>query len=250
MPAHGKSTRVFFDAYETSDYLQDVTIGAQVDAPETSTFGVDDKQYIGGGLLDGSASLSGFYEAETDIDPTGTTKTWDEFLTGLLGASSASVVSATYGGDPDIGNRGRILSGRVTSYEISSPVADVVSSSVDLAGESASGRSGYIIADPDSTVSATGGLTSVNGGAASSNGGVAHIHVISNTCSGSSSFKLQHSTNDSTFTDITGGSFTNVSAGAISGQVVEVSGTINQYVRLHVTPGTGNLKMLCVFARR
>ena len=89
---HGKSTQVFCDSYELSSYFNSATITQTGEPNETSTFTNTSKTFIKG-LTSGSLSLEGLYESSTDIDPTATTKTFDQFLEGLISATNPSVIT-------------------------------------------------------------------------------------------------------------------------------------------------------------
>ena len=74
--AHGKSVQVFCDSYELSSYFNSATITQNGEPNETTTFTNTSKTFVKG-LTSGSLSLEGLFEAATDIDPTGTTTTFD-----------------------------------------------------------------------------------------------------------------------------------------------------------------------------
>lgn len=85
----------------------------------------------------------------------------------------------------------------------------------------------------NTTVTATGNGTSIDLGSAGSAGGYAylHVHTIDDDLSGTAtdaSFKVQSSSDDSTFADE--GTFTVSATGAFS---ATMSGTVNRYVRLN-----------------
>lgn len=87
---------------------------------------------------------------------------------------------------------------------------------------------------------------SVNEVAATTNGGVGHLHVTALTGT-NAVIKIQHSTNDSVWTDLV----TFVSATAVGSQRIEVTGTVNQYVRAQVASGTySSVTFSVAFARR
>ena len=89
---HGKDTKVFCDSYDLSSNLNTATVTQNGEPTETTTFTNSTKTYIKG-LTGGSLSLDGMYEASTDLDPTGTTKTFDQFLQGLISTANPSVLT-------------------------------------------------------------------------------------------------------------------------------------------------------------
>lgn len=90
--------------------------------------------------------------------------------------------------------------------------------------------------------------TSVNNGASSANGGVFTVHLANDTAT-DVDVKLQHSTDDSTWSDVTGGVIANLSDPNASGSVA-VSGTIEQYIRAVATVTGGDTTLVsAAFAR-
>jgi len=194
-----------------------------VETAETTAFGQDAKTYIAG-LKDGTLSGSGMFD--------GAVGAVDDTLTSVIGAESTDVVTLA----PDGAVAGRAaysLSARETSYEISSPVGDVVSVSLEVQADG--GVSRGILLAANSSVSASGQSSSQDNVAATTNGGTAFLHVTVNSRDDASTFTVQHSTDNSTFVDLA--TFTNVSASARSGQKVAITGSINQYVRSQHVPG-------------
>lgn len=110
---------------------------------------------------------------------------------------------------------------------------DYGSSLHDLAAETANG--------------ASSSATSVDGGAASSNGGCGYLHVTAFSGFSQVVFKVQHSTDNSIFTDLI--TFTTVTA--TTSQASVVAGSVNRYVCLSWTKtGTGSVTFTAGFARR
>lgn len=93
--------------------------------------------------------------------------------------------------------------------------------------------------------------TSVDNGAASSNGGIFHVHLHNNTAS-DCDFKVQHSTDNSTWADLTGATVSNLSATHASGSATVATGTtVNRYIRLVSVITGGNTTLVsAAFARR
>ena len=238
---HGKSTQVFCDSYELSSYFNSATITQTGDPNETSTFTNDSKTFIKG-LTSGSLSLEGLYEASTDIDPTGTTKTFDQFLNGLVSATSPSVITWV----PYTMAAGSWVKGayaRLNSYDITSPVSDVVSASTSWDTGHAGASSSLVYASSWAAESLTTGSavtpaagatvdgTTVNSGAASTSGYLAIWHIVANTSNATQEIKIQHSTNGSSWSDLVTIE-SPLAAGALSSGITgATSGTLNQYLR-------------------
>lgn len=96
-------------------------------------------------------------------------------------------------------------------------------------------------------VSADEDGSSYDGTAATANGGVGHLHVTAYSGLTSAAVKVQHSTNNSVWSDlITFGSVT-----AITSERAAVTGTVNRYLRYSIdVTGTGSITLAVAFARR
>lgn len=128
---HGKNTAFKLDnaagsLQDLSTFLDDVTFPKTIETGETTTYQVDGsaKTYIVG-LTDATVSLSGKFDA-----------TVDAHFAALVAAQLAGTnTSATFEYGPAGGGSGAIkYTGEavVTSYEVSTPVADVVTFSAEL----------------------------------------------------------------------------------------------------------------------
>jgi hypothetical protein len=171
----------------------------------------------------------------------------DVTLSGVIGAEPDDVVTLSMDG-PTVGNVTFSALARETSYEITSPVSDVVAANLEAQADGGVDR-GIFLAVRTNTGS-TGDGASQDNGAASSAGGAAYLHVTSNSRDGASTFKVQHSTDNVTFVDLA--TFDSVSASATSGQRVAVSGSIYRYVKANHTPGgsSGSVTYTMTLARK
>lgn len=121
---HGKSAVFKLDdvggtLQDLSTFINEASMPREIETAETTTFGASSKSYITG-LTDATISVSGLFDA-----------TADGFLAGVVGA--ASPLDFEYG---PLGSTAGMIkySGTaiLTSYEVSSPVGDVVTFSADL----------------------------------------------------------------------------------------------------------------------
>ena len=121
---HGKSAVFKLDdsggtLRDLSSYINEASMPREIETAETTTFGSSAKSYITG-LTDATISISGLFHA-----------TADGYLAGVVGQSAT--LSFEYG---PLGSTGGMVkySGEciLTSYEVSSPVGDVVTFSADL----------------------------------------------------------------------------------------------------------------------
>lgn len=234
---HGKSTALWYNGANLTSYLNEASVSQDIETAETTTFGNDAKTYITG-LEDGTLSGSGMFD--------GAAGAVDEILSGVIGATAADVVTLAPDGAV-AGRRSYSMAARETSYEVSSPVSDVVSISLEVQADGGVGR-GILLA-ANSEVSTAGQSSSQDELAATSNGATAYLHVTANTRNGSSTFKVQHSSDNITFVDLA--TFTSVSASATGGRRLAITGSVFRYVRADHAPGgaTGTVTYTIALAR-
>ncbi len=232
-PKHGKSIRVLQDERDLSDFFREVDVSAEMEPADVTTFGDNDKSFIPG-LKDATFSLDGLFAASTvaadDIA---------NELDGALGGSTRRVVTIDL--DRSTGGRALMLNADNTKYDISAPLSDVVSVSVDFQGSNGyyGGRMLRPLAASTSTGSNTGvatpGTTSAGG---TTGGGVGHLHVTAvGSTFASATFKIQHSTSGSTWADLI--AFT--ASTAITFQRSTVAGMIKERLRSTISSYTATL---------
>lgn len=236
---HGKSAAVLHGAYNLSSYLNDASVSQDVETAETTAFGASAKSYIVG-LRDAAVSASGMFD--------GAANAVDEVLAASIGSDSLSPVLIVPSGNT-AGNRCYVLQAKTTSYEVSSPVGDVVSVSYDAQADG--GADDGVVLTAAGTRTSTGNDTSVDNSSSTSNGGLAQIHVTANTMNNTTVFKVQHSSDNSTFADLA--TFATVTSSTTTSERVTVAAatTVNRYLRVAATcNGTGSITYTAAFARR
>lgn len=239
---HGKNTVVLFKDTNLSAYFNDSSASRSIETAETTTYGVagGSKTYITG-LNDGTISLSGLFD--------GAVGAVDSTLTATIGTDGSHPVLVASEGIA-IGKRAMIADIEQTSYEVSSPVADVVSVSAEL--QATGGIDSAVVLHALALESASTDSASVDNSASSANGGVAHLHVTQNTRNGIVTVNVQHSADDVTFADLV--TFTNVSSSTIGAEriVVAAGTTVNRYIRAKSTfaGSNGSTTYTVAFARR
>lgn len=127
--AHGKGAAFQLDnsagsLVDLSTYLDEVSFPRTIETGETTTFQSTSKTYVVG-LRDATVSLSGKYDPTADAHFSG--------VDSALAAGSIDSVSFEYG--PAGSASGAVkYSGEalLTSYEVSAPVADVITFSAEL----------------------------------------------------------------------------------------------------------------------
>lgn len=235
---HGKNTGVLVDAGNLSAFFNEASASQDVETAETTTFGSSAKTYIVG-LKDGTMSISGMFDGDANAV--------DAQVSATLGTDAADFVTVA----PDgltIGNIAFSCQARLTSYEISSPVGDVVSASLSVQADGGIDRGVLLAAVTAVTTSSTGAAQDNSAG--TSSGGTAYLHVTANTRTAASTFKVQHSVDNVTWADLA--TFASVSGTTTTAEKVVVVGTVNRYVRANHAPGgsTGSVTYSMTFARR
>jgi hypothetical protein len=217
---HGKRTAVLLNGTDMSPFLNEATTTQEIETAETTTFGDSDKTYISG-LGDGTVSTSGLFDSTAGAS--------NDILSGAIGQEDNTFTVLPAGattGAPSI-----IANGQLTSYEISSPVADVVSISAEVQADG--GLFSGVALTGLVSVSASGVSSPVDNGSLTSGGGLFNLHVIANDRDGAATIKVQHSADNSTYADLV--TFTNVSASATVGESITSTGTVNRYLRAEHT---------------
>lgn len=233
----GKSTQVFHGLSDLSAYFSSVDITANQDLLDTTTFGV-----TGGGrtripgLKDGQVSLNGLADfAASAIDV---------ILSATIGAAGAAVVTILPNGGT-IGNRVAMLNARSGSYQLTTPVEAVVSTTAALQADGSGIDFGVSLHALGAEVGVVNSA-SVDNAASSANGGVGHLHVTAATVT-TITIKIQHSTDNSVWVDLI--SFTAVTATVA--ERLAVTGTVNRYTRAMISVFTGTtLTYAVAFSRR
>jgi hypothetical protein len=240
---HGKGTRILIGTADLSTYFNDTSLSASVETAETTTYGVtgDAKTYVTG-LQDSTVSLSGLFD-----DTAGAA---DEIISTALGSDDDIVFTIAQDGGLVVGRRCLLGQSIETKYDITSPVADVVSTALDLQSDGES-LHGVVLAAADA-ISSTSNGTSVDGVASSANGGTATLHVTANTRNGNITVKVQHSADNVTFVDLA--TFAVVSTTTLTAERLSVASgtTVNRYLRASYTVAgsTGSATIAVAFGRR
>lgn len=228
---HSKDSRFAFGSSALAAYLTGVSTSTTTDTADSTDITSASKNYVAG-LSDSSISCSGLFEPVFDT-PAVT----------AFGASAGSAVTVAPAGF-GVGSPVLVVSGRETAYEITAAVGAVVAANITIQGD---GRfdAGVSLADL-AEVTAGGNGTAHTAAAGTSNGGLATIHVTA--CTGTLTVKIQHSTNNSTWSDLA----TFTAATAATSERVTVTGTVNRYLRASWTlTGAGAAATFTTsFARR
>jgi hypothetical protein len=233
---HGKSTAVLLNGTDMSQFLNEATTTQTIETAETTTFADSDKTYIPG-LADGTISTSGLFDSSAGAS--------DAVLRGTLAQADNTFTVLPQG--ITAGNPAVLANGQVTSYEVASPVADVVAISAEVQADG--GLLNGIDLTGTQTVSATGNVTSQDNAASSANGALFNLHLTTNTHNGNTTIKVQHSADNASFADLV--TFTVVATTETGGESITATGTVNRYLRaVHTLAGASGSVTYHVSAAR
>lgn len=214
---HGKKTAVLLNGTNMSPFLNEATTTTEIETAEVTTFGDQDKTYIVG-LSDGTISTSGLFDSTAGAS--------NDVLTGLIADEDNTFTVLPSG--VAAGNPAVIANGQMTSYEVSSPVGDVISISAEVQADGGL-LHGVALTGLVNTGSASAATTGINNGSSTANGGLFNLHVTANNRNGAATLKVQHSSDNVTYVDLV--TFTAVSASTTVGESITSTGTVNQYLR-------------------
>ncbi len=221
--SHGTSGRIWMDGFASSCSLNEVTVEGEIDVAETTTLCQTAKTYIPG-LQDATIEMAGFFDSNT-ISPT----TTFEFFLNARRRTTFPISFFPEGGGT-IGDPAYLLNGFLTTYSVETTVEDAAM--VELEWQSSNGLLGGKVLTIDGARTATDadGEGSIDNLVSSANGGLALLSV--SAASGTTptlDVKLEHSSDGSSWADVTGGAFTQQNA--VNGELISFSGTINRHVR-------------------
>lgn len=236
---HGRNAKVAVNATDLSAYFNSGDVSRSMEPAEVTTFGSNSKAYIPG-LMDGTVSLSGFFD--------GSANAVDAVLAGALQAATDTLVTFAPEGF-SIGSHTFQMQAQETSFQVSAPVADAVTTSAEFQSNIGvwNSRSLHDLAAESSSTAST----SIDDAASSTDGGVTILHVTANTRSSSTTIKVQHSSDNSSWADLV--TFTAVSSTTTTQErfTVAAATTINRYLRASSTlsAGTGSITYTVSFGR-
>jgi len=238
--SHGSLTRIYCNGRDLTGYFKSHDAATNIDTADVTVFGTTAKQYIPG-LVEGSVSLDGFFDATSGTPTVGQ----DAYMSVLVGVDG-TVLSVMPAGDT-VGSRAFGLVGQMKKYGIKTDVGSAAQASAEFSSDV--GREPVLVHAPLATQSSTGVGTSVDGTTSSSNGGVAYLQCSAVTGSTpTATVKIQHSTDGSTWVDLL--TFATVSS-AGTAERKTVTGTVNRYTRASWTLSASSSFTLAVtFGRK
>lgn len=244
---HGKGVAVMANHYDMSPLTNDSNLEASVDKADVTCYGQNDKKYLAG-QVDNVVKYSGVYDANASLASFAIGEGFrkQELIVTVLGATTG--LANTYGSEGSArGRKARLFRGSPEGIKFSAPVNDAVKWE---AGQFMFSRMGYgeWLVDPSSALTGASTHTSVDGLAATAFGGVVHAGVVAYSATGTWTFKVQHSSNNSVFTDLTTARSLNNATRWVR---VETTGTVKRYVKTVVTAVTAASapKFYCAYGR-
>lgn len=215
----GKDTVVYFNESDYSTYFSSVDLSATADVAESTTFGNTSKTYIAG-ERDGTIGLTGFFDATADTQFASVYGTSFNLVVGHDGITT--------------GKRASFAKSLITNYGVSSPVGDIVASSLDVQANDGL-HNGSVLINGAFTATAVQGSAQDNTTSTSNGLGAFLIATSVSGTSPTADVKIQHSADNSTWVDLV--TFTQVTAASSEIKEVEAGTTINRYLRVFNTIG-------------
>lgn len=220
---HGSKAAVYYGGVDLSPYLTSAALALAVEVSDTTTFGSTWRTALPG-------LLSASYDFEGKYDPADTSVQTD------IAAQTQGVLTVCPSGSA-VGDLARLVPALNTAYGQSSVIDDVVAFSWGVTGAAAIAF-GKIIHTGEDTNTTTG--TGIDGTASTSTGWTMHLHV-SLVDGGSWVVKVQDSADNSSWSDLSGASFT-AATGVTSQRLTSSSATatVRRYVRVVATRTGGS----------
>lgn len=239
-PLHGSKARMYLDGWEVTSTMRGATFPGESDVADSSTWGMIAKRYTSSDRIDGKMTGEGVHEVA--LAGTGSI---DE----LLGASlTAQHVLTWLPQGEGLGNRGRIIGGVKSAFELDSPGDDVTGFTFEISPVAGGAQRVRVLQQFLGTlpITITGNGTAVDdlGAAQTTTKGLAAALQVINKGGGAGTItvKVQHSPDNSVWTDLItfgGKTVKNVA------EYLEVAGTVQRWLRATwtVTGGTWDINV-------
>lgn len=234
---HGSNVRAYLGS-------RDISPDAMAINPEFASDDHDVTTFADAGWRTGDCGfLSWMATVEVLYDPSsgGIGQQLESIGVGTAGLGVLSI----YDGDADgIGDTG-LLFGEAVIEKRSEPksIADMMKLTASLKGNGRAGLFGKLLHPLGSDTVSTNSA-SLDNSASSANGGRGTLHVT--VCTGTWTIKIEHSTDNSTWASL----ITFTAATGATSQTVEVTGTVNRYLRVTSSEDVaGTATFVCGFAR-
>lgn len=241
--ALGQSAQLMIDEFNMHQFARSFQVDPNIDMHDSSVLGTTSRSKTTG-LKHATASGEFFY------DDTATSGSYD-VLKARYGSATPSIVTFAPQGLA-VGSRTLQLYTHQLGFNPQQVVDDLIRLNISFeSAEDAVDFGVSLHALGAETGTANG--TSVDNATSSANGGVAHLHVTAIAGAAPSVvIKVQHSTDDSAWGDLTGAAFTAATAATKQRLEVAAGTTVNRYLRGVATFGgtTTSITFQLSFARR
>ena len=237
----GQRARILLHATDHSTFLKTYDLDAVAAELDTTVF-LDTAQKVAGGLKSGKISLGGLYDAPDN----------DSQFAAELGSATQRPLTIAFDGLV-IGKRVRTAKIQGLSHKIGSQLGALTVVTFDITTGEDGIDVGFSLHDVATAESASTNSSSVDNAAGTTNGGVGVLHVVANTRSTATTIKIQQSSDNGgadPWSDLV--TFTDVGAASTTSERIEVTGTVERYLRCisTLTAGTGSITYAVAFARR
>lgn len=234
---HGKNADAYMNGYRVGSYVNEVKHSASKDQHDVTVFDNDGSKVYANGIRGASVNLSGFFDHDNSANlaaetPARVDADTLEYLlnTAINNQSTEDCVLAFFQGTSAVGNRGVAVTGYTKSYDIDSSITDIIKSSWDI--DACHGREKIrLLSVPAVKTNTFTGTTFDFGSVQTGTGGAVFLQVMDHT-SGTLPAIIEHSTNGTVWSTLA--TFASVTADH-SFERIEISGTINRYVRVAAT---------------
>ena len=238
MAISGQSTALFAGDTDLTTFFKDLEVGKSAKELNTTTFGGDaatgDESFMPG-LKTGKFSTSGYWHQGTGaVDTT----SLDYKLSSIFGVASQPYSVGWQG--TTIGNRAAFFGGFESNWSIGAEVGGLAAVDIDVKMGDGAVYFGFWHANKTARSTGTNvDLASVDWGAASttSNGFAAVIHRTAQTGASATSVKIQDSSDNVTFADVSGAAFTNFTT--TGAELITGTTAVRRYTRVRYTVGSG-----------
>ena len=228
------------NGYSLADSLNNISVKAEQEELDASVLANSYRSYETG-FKTGEIDASGFF----DCDTTNADEIHDVFASIYNSGATNNITYSTT--TPAVNGVAIMMNGCELKYNIGVPVGGLISVVSNFKATNGVGFGRWLMYAQLNAGTTTG--TAVDNAAATTGGGLFQVH-LQNVDASDVDVKLQHSTDNSTWGDVSGGAVNNLSALFTSGSVA-VSGTINRYTRAVAVVTGGNTTLVgAAFARR
>ena len=232
---------MYLTGWDITGFMRGASFPAEADVADSSVWGMTSKRYTPDDRIDGKMTGEGVWEQGAagigSIDE-------------LLGAAMTTAQIATWLPQGEgLGNRARIVGGIESAFELDSPGDDVTGFTFEMMPTSGQVVRARVLQPVAGAlgISAGGnstGLDDLGAAGTTTRGLAAALHVINKGGgAGTLTVKVQHSPDNSTYTDLI--TFGGKTAKSVA-EYQEVSGTIQRYLRAlwTVTGGTWDISVV------